>query len=80
MDSMDGTDQPGTFDIAGLAKDLDLALAQAAISGHSDATLRRKPMKELSRKPWPRALAGFDGASLTRHLFERLIWIFSATL
>ena len=66
VDTLNGTDQPGTFDIAGLAKDLDLALRQAALVG------RRMPLSEETRKSYAEALSaglgGFDGASLTRHL------------
>ncbi|MCY0093852.1 NAD(P)-dependent oxidoreductase [Hoeflea ulvae] len=66
VDTLDGTDQPGTFDIAGLAKDLELALRQAALTG------RPMPLSEESRKSYSEALAAglgrFDGASLTRHL------------
>jgi 3-hydroxyisobutyrate dehydrogenase len=66
VDTLNGTDQPGTFDIAGLAKDLDLALRQAALAG------RRMPLSEETRKSYAEALSaglgGFDGASLTRHL------------
>ncbi len=68
VDTMNGTDQPGTFDIAGLAKDLDLALAQAAKSGHA------MPLSEETRKSFAKAMSagldGFDGASLTRHLLR----------
>ena len=66
IDTLAGTDQPGTFDIAGLAKDLDLALRQAALTG------RALPMSQEARKNYAKALdaglGGFDGASLTRHL------------
>jgi 3-hydroxyisobutyrate dehydrogenase len=66
VDSIDGMDQLGTFDIAGLAKDIDLALKQAAISGHS------MPLSEETQKSYQQALATdlgeFDGSSLTRHL------------
>ena len=66
VDTINGTDQPGTFDIAGLAKDLDLALAQAAKSGRS------MPLSEETRKSYAEAMSAgldrFDGASLTRHL------------
>lgn len=66
IDTLNGTDQPGTFDIAGLAKDLDLALRQAALTG------RPMPLSAEARKSYSEALAaglgGFDGASLTRHL------------
>jgi 3-hydroxyisobutyrate dehydrogenase len=66
VDTLSGTDQPGTFDIAGLAKDLDLALRQAALAG------RRMPLSEETGKSYAEALSaglgGFDGASLTRYL------------
>ena len=66
VDTLNGTDQPGTFDIAGLAKDLDLALRQAALAG------RPMPLSEETAKSYAEALSaglgGFDGASLTRHL------------
>jgi 3-hydroxyisobutyrate dehydrogenase len=68
IDTLNGTDQPGTFDIAGLAKDLELALRQAAEGGHS------LPLAEDARKSYADALAAglgrFDGASLTRHLLK----------
>lgn len=66
IDTLNGTDQPGTFDIAGLAKDLGLALRQAALGGHA------MPLSEATAKSYAAALSaglgGFDGASLTRHL------------
>ena len=66
VDTLNGTDQPGTFDIAGLAKDLDLALRQATLTGRS------LPLAEETKTSYDAALAadlgGFDGASLTRHL------------
>ncbi|MBY4891188.1 NAD(P)-dependent oxidoreductase [Rhodobacteraceae bacterium N5(2021)] len=66
IDTLNGTDQPGTFDIAGLAKDLDLALRQAALVG---ADL---PLSQAARKSYAEALdrdlGGFDGATLTRLL------------
>jgi 3-hydroxyisobutyrate dehydrogenase len=69
VDTVNGTDQPGTFDIAGLIKDLDLALSQAALSGHT------MPLSEETRKSYGDAmsagLAHFDGASLTRHLSRK---------
>lgn len=69
VDTVNGTDQPGTFDIAGLMKDLDLALRQASASGRS------LPLSEEARKAYAAAraagLGGFDGASLTRHLLGR---------
>jgi 3-hydroxyisobutyrate dehydrogenase len=66
IDTLNGTDQPGTFDINGLAKDLDLALNQAAKVG------RELPVSTRVRQSYDEAIAkglgGFDGASLTRHL------------
>jgi 3-hydroxyisobutyrate dehydrogenase len=66
IDTLNGTDQPGTFDIAGLSKDLDLALRQGALSG------KAMPLSEAARESYREALAAelgrFDGASLTRHL------------
>lgn len=68
VDALQGSDQPGTFDIAGLAKDLALALRQAAMSG------TRLPLSEAAQASYERALAQglgrFDGASLTRMLLE----------
>ncbi|MGI1660711.1 NAD(P)-dependent oxidoreductase [Palleronia sp. KMU-117] len=68
IDTLQGADQPGTFDIAGLAKDLDLALQRASASG------RQLPLSEDARKSYAAALSaglgGFDGASLTRHLLK----------
>ena len=68
IDTVEGRDQPGTFDIAGLAKDLELALRLASASG------RRLPLSEEARKSYAAAIAGglgrYDGASLTRHLLK----------
>lgn len=68
VDTINGTDQPGTFDIASLAKDLDLALQQAAKSGHA------LPLCKKARKSYADAMSAgldrFDGASLTRHLLR----------
>ncbi len=64
LETLAGTDQPGTFDIAGLEKDLGLALRLAAEEG---ADL---PLARAARPCYAAALAGglggFDGASLTR--------------
>ena len=66
IDTLDGTDQPGTFDIDGLAKDLALALRQAALSD------RKMPLSEAALGSYVEAqeagLGGFDGASLTKYL------------
>ncbi len=62
--TIDGTDQPGTFDIDGLAKDLDLALAWARRTG------AEMPVAEAVRPLYAEAassgLGGCDGASLAR--------------
>ncbi len=64
VDTLAGRDQPGTFDIAGLMKDLAMALDLAAAEG---AVL---PVASASEPRYRAALdAGlgrFDGASLTR--------------
>jgi len=66
VDTLGGKDQPGTFDISGLAKDLDLALRFAAAGG------KELPISQTVRASYARALAEglgrFDGASLTRML------------
>ncbi len=64
VDTLGGTDQPGTFDIAGLLKDLTLALQLAEAEG---AAL---PLASVAAPRYRAAveagLGGFDGASLTR--------------
>ncbi|WP_395542881.1 NAD(P)-dependent oxidoreductase [Neotabrizicola sp. sgz301269] len=64
VDTLNGADQAGTFDINGLLKDLDLALRQAQASG------QRLMLAEATRESYAQAaeagLGGFDGASLTR--------------
>lgn len=64
IDTLNGTDQPGTFDIAGLSKDLGLALQQGALKK------RKMPLSEAAQHSYAQALAqgldGFDGATLTR--------------
>lgn len=66
IDTLLGTDQPGTFDVAGLAKDLHLALRLA------EPGAGRMPLSDAARASYDRALAQglgrFDGASLTRML------------
>lgn len=68
VDTLAGTDQPGTFDIAGLSKDLNLALAWAQTGGHP------LPLSGAARESYERALEDglgrFDGASLTRFLLR----------
>lgn len=66
VDTMAGQDQPGTFDIAGLTKDLRLALQLAADEGAS------LPLSALAEGRYAQALkdglGGFDGASLTKRI------------
>jgi len=68
IDTLNGADQLGTFDIAGLAKDLNLALKQADRLGHS------MPLSETAwasyRKALEVGLGQFDGASLTKFLIK----------
>ena len=64
VDTLAGTDQPGTFDIAGLMKDLRLALDLAVAEG---TTLPLASATEPRyRAALEAGLGGFDGASLTR--------------
>lgn len=64
IDTLAGSDQPGTFDIKGLAKDLGLALRLAAEEGRS------LPLAEAARHSYEAALreglGEFDGATLSR--------------
>lgn len=66
--TLDGGDQPATFDIAGLAKDLSLALAEAERSG---VTLS---LAEAARASYEAALGAglgrFEGASLSRRVAQ----------
>lgn len=64
VDTLAGTDQTGTFDIAGLAKDLGLALKLAA-SEATDLPLARSTQR-LYAEALAAGLGGFDGASLTK--------------
>ncbi|PTE20283.1 NAD(P)-dependent oxidoreductase [Cereibacter changlensis JA139] len=64
LDTLAGADQPGTFDIAGLAKDLRLALALGQAEGLDlpvSRTTEQRYAAALSE-----GLGGFDGASLSR--------------
>lgn len=69
IDTLNGTDQPGTFDLAGLNKDLGLALEQGALTGRS------MPLSEAVRESYSKALSsgldGFDGATLTRFVLSQ---------
>lgn len=66
IDTLNGTDQPGTVDIETLHKDLDLALRQAGNTGIS------MTISEATRDAYGAAieagLGHFDGSSLTRYL------------
>lgn len=66
--TIDGSDQPGTFDIAGLNKDLGLALRLAESAG------AKLPVAEMVQRSYRRALAQglerCDGASLARMLAD----------
>jgi 3-hydroxyisobutyrate dehydrogenase len=69
VDTLAGADQPGTFDIAGLAKDLGLALQLGQAEGAG------MPLSQVAGSRYAAALsaglAGFDGASLTRQAAGR---------
>ena len=69
IETLGGTDQPGTFDVAGLFKDLNLAISQAASNGKTmplaDATI------DSYREALAAGLGRFDGASLTRFLLKQ---------
>ena len=64
VDTLTGTDQPGTFDIAGLMKDLRLALDLAAAEGA--ALPLASATEPRYRAALEAGLGRFDGASLTR--------------
>lgn len=64
--TLDGEDQPGTFDINGLRKDLLLALEWAAKSG-APMTLS-EAARDLYNAAVTHGLGGFDGSSLTRQM------------
>lgn len=68
--TLGGEDQPGTFDIAGLAKDLALAADLAARRGRS------LPLAGAAQRSYAAALdaglGGLEGASLSRRVAEGL--------
>ncbi|WP_417248632.1 NAD(P)-dependent oxidoreductase [Celeribacter sp.] len=64
IDTLNGTDQPGTFDIAGLNKDLRLALTLAK-SESRELPLARA-VEPIYKDVLNAGLGGFDGASLTK--------------
>lgn len=64
LDTLTGSDQPGTFDIAGLAKDLRLAISLATSEGRDlPLAQRAKPIYE---EVLSAGLGGFDGSSLSK--------------
>jgi 3-hydroxyisobutyrate dehydrogenase len=68
IDTMNGTDQIGTVDLATLMKDLELALKQAENSGVEMS------ISEATHRSYASAvnagLGSFDGSSLTRYLMR----------
>lgn len=68
VDTLAGVDQPGTFDIAGLAKDLRMAMALAGADG-ADMPVAAAVMPRYGAAV-EEGLGGFDGASLTRRVVE----------
>jgi 3-hydroxyisobutyrate dehydrogenase len=64
VDTLNGSDQPGTFDIAGLMKDLRLALDLAAAEG--TVLPVAAAAEPRYRAALDAGLGGCDGASLTR--------------
>ena len=64
IDTLNGTDQPGTFDISGLMKDLQLALALAGAEG-APVPLAQATAPRL-QAAIDAGLGRFDGASLAR--------------
>jgi len=66
IDTLNGTDQLGTVDIETLAKDLELAVHQAGLSGETLS------ISEATRDSYAAAIAAglgkFDGSSLTKFL------------
>jgi 3-hydroxyisobutyrate dehydrogenase len=64
VDTLNGTDHPGTFDIEGLLKDLNLALELAQAEG-ADLPLATAAMPRY-RAAIQDGLGRYDGASLTR--------------
>ena len=68
IDTLNETDQPGTFDRAGLLKYLELTLKQAEVVGS------KLSIAEVSWENYRKAVAdwlsNFDGSSLTLHLLS----------
>jgi 3-hydroxyisobutyrate dehydrogenase len=68
IDTLNGTDQKGTVDIATLMKDLELALQQARRSGTDMSISEAAHVSYLSAVD--AGLGSFDGASLTRYMMR----------
>lgn len=68
VETLNGKDHPGTFDLAGLAKDLRLALATVRADG-GDLTLARNALAAYDAAI-AASLSGCDGATLTRRIAE----------
>ena len=67
--TLDGNDQPGTFDINGLHKDLNLALAWAKESG-SEMSISQAALA-IYQDGIAKGLGHFDGSSISRFMVER---------
>ena len=68
IDTLNRTDQLGTFDLAELLKDMELALKQVEVVGS------KLSIAEVSGENYRKAVAdgfsNFDGSSLTLHLLS----------
>lgn len=68
IDTLNRTDQLGTFDLAELLKDIELALKQAEVVGSKLSIT--EVSGENYRKAVADGLSNFDGSSLTLHLLS----------
>lgn len=68
IDTLNRTDQLGTFDLAELLKDIELALKQAEVVGSKLSIT--EVSGENYRKTVADGLSNFDGSSLTLHLLS----------
>ena len=68
IDTLNRTDQLGTFDLTELLKDMELALKQVEVVGS------KLSIPEVSGENYPKVVAdgfsNFDGSSLTLHLLS----------
>lgn len=64
VDTLEGTDQPGTFDVDGLHKDLALAIEWATRKGH-ELPLAVRALETYNAAQHD-GLGGFDGATIAR--------------